>query len=312
MQLNVCRCCGRCRWLLARLPTPPAHPQLATPSYPLARRTPRNYHGQLPLHRPRRDGRARRRPRRARASRRWSRGSAARSCGRRRRRRASRFTTSRSATAPSSRCTTSAGATTCAATGGSTTRRRTRSSSCSTPSTGGGCTRRRPSCSGCSTTTRSSTCRSCCSRTSRTCRAALPAGEVEAMLNLGAIRDRKWNCLGCSAVRGDGVVPGLQWLASHPERRSLGRAARGRGGRSHAAPMQGRVGNLPIVTRGSSSRSPTTWTPRARSRRRPPPRTTTTRARRASAALRRRRDDDDEHARREPPAAARPQEGAHL
>ena len=81
---------------------------------------------------------------------------------------------------------------------------------------------------------------------------ALPAGEVEAMLNLGAIRDRKWNCLDCSAVRGDGVVPGLQWLASHPERRSLGRAARGRGGRSHAAPMQGRVGNLPIVTRGSS------------------------------------------------------------
>ena len=72
------------------------------------------------------------------------------------------------------------------------------------------------------------------------------------MLNLGAIRDRKWNCLDCSAVRGDGVVPGLQWLASHPERRSLGRAARGRGGRSHAAPMQGRVGNLPIVTRGSS------------------------------------------------------------
>ena len=127
---------------------------------------------------------------------------------------------------------------------------------------------------------------------------ALPAGEVEAMLNLGAIRDRKWNCLDCSAVRGDGVVPGLQWLASHPERRSLGRAARGRGGRSHAADAgprrqpADRHARLVRVDRQQHGLGARAAAARRRRRERGDP-----------AA--RRGDDDDEHARREPPAAAR-------
>ena len=47
---------------------------------------------------------------------------------------------------------------------------------------------------------------------------ALPASEIEACLHLRTIRDRAWNCLGCSAFRGegegDGFVRGLKWLAA--------------------------------------------------------------------------------------------------
>jgi len=42
---------------------------------------------------------------------------------------------------------------------------------------------------------------------------ALPASELEACLHLHNIRDRPWNCVGCSALRGDGFVRGLKWLA---------------------------------------------------------------------------------------------------
>ena len=47
---------------------------------------------------------------------------------------------------------------------------------------------------------------------------ALPASEIEACLHLGTIRDRAWNCMGCSAFRGDGFVRGLKWLASQAGR----------------------------------------------------------------------------------------------
>lgn len=42
---------------------------------------------------------------------------------------------------------------------------------------------------------------------------ALPASELEACLHLHNIRDRPWNCVSCSALRGDGLVRGLKWLA---------------------------------------------------------------------------------------------------
>mmetsp|Transcript_1469 Transcript_1469/g.2896 ORF Transcript_1469/g.2896 Transcript_1469/m.2896 type:complete len:143 (+) Transcript_1469:213-641(+) len=42
---------------------------------------------------------------------------------------------------------------------------------------------------------------------------ALSAAEMEACLHLGAIRDRPWHCLACSALRKHGLSEGLQWLA---------------------------------------------------------------------------------------------------
>jgi len=41
---------------------------------------------------------------------------------------------------------------------------------------------------------------------------ALGANEVEACLHLGAIRDRPWHCVACSALRKTGLAHGLQWL----------------------------------------------------------------------------------------------------
>ena len=42
---------------------------------------------------------------------------------------------------------------------------------------------------------------------------AIPASEIEELLHLGSIRDRTWNCLPTSALRGQGLTDGMSWLA---------------------------------------------------------------------------------------------------
>jgi len=42
---------------------------------------------------------------------------------------------------------------------------------------------------------------------------ALSAAEIEAAMHLNSIRDRPWRCIGCSALRGDGLLEAFEWLA---------------------------------------------------------------------------------------------------
>ena len=41
---------------------------------------------------------------------------------------------------------------------------------------------------------------------------AIPASELEVLLHLGAIRDRSWRCVQCSAISGGGIEDGIRWL----------------------------------------------------------------------------------------------------
>ena len=88
---------------------------------------------------------------------------------------------------------------------------------------------------------------------------AIPADEIEDLLHLGSIRDRTWNCLSCSALRGAGLVDGMRWLAdghtgdlgngSHRpsiSMRLVARLARFRGKRSASS-------KPPTLARGGSS-----------------------------------------------------------
>lgn len=42
---------------------------------------------------------------------------------------------------------------------------------------------------------------------------ALTASEVSKQLNLVDMKDRSWSIMACSAIRGDGLNEGLDWLA---------------------------------------------------------------------------------------------------
>jgi ADP-ribosylation factor-like protein 1 len=41
---------------------------------------------------------------------------------------------------------------------------------------------------------------------------ALSASEVTKALNLTSLKDRSWSIMACSAIRGDGLHDGLDWL----------------------------------------------------------------------------------------------------
>eukprot|EP01135_Chromosphaera_perkinsii_P008932 Nk52_evm42s1524 gene=Nk52_evmTU42s1524 len=43
---------------------------------------------------------------------------------------------------------------------------------------------------------------------------ALPASEVSECLNLASIRDRKWQIQPCSAISGEGVQDGMEWVVA--------------------------------------------------------------------------------------------------
>ena len=43
---------------------------------------------------------------------------------------------------------------------------------------------------------------------------AMPASEVGAALGVDRIKDRPWHVASCSALAGDGVEPGLDWLGA--------------------------------------------------------------------------------------------------
>ena len=50
---------------------------------------------------------------------------------------------------------------------------------------------------------------------------ALPYDEIEACMHLSAILDRPWNCVGCSALRGSNIAPGLAWLSDIYQQRLI-------------------------------------------------------------------------------------------
>ncbi len=42
---------------------------------------------------------------------------------------------------------------------------------------------------------------------------ALPAAEISQRLGLNAVKDRSWFIQACCALTGDGLAPGMDWLA---------------------------------------------------------------------------------------------------
>jgi ADP-ribosylation factor-like protein 3 len=46
---------------------------------------------------------------------------------------------------------------------------------------------------------------------------ALPAEEIEELLNLSMINDRSWTIIACSAKDGEGLKEGLEWLMQNVE-----------------------------------------------------------------------------------------------
>jgi len=56
---------------------------------------------------------------------------------------------------------------------------------------------------------------------------ALTAGEISVGLELEEISDRDWTIQGCSALEGEGLVEGMEWVVSHIKAKAEAKAAGG-------------------------------------------------------------------------------------